>query len=277
MKNINDFKFDIIILAGQSNAEGSGIRNDMSERNEKIYHLIDVNPVSVYDNSQGETVLDITLPIKTAVEIACERKWGDKYCADLSKSFAQEYIKDGRLSSDRKILVVKAAVGGTGFAKKQWGVGNPLSDRLFVMADKALSLNSANRIVAFLWHQGEHDAWENANLNAKERYDFYRKNFTEQMLLIRKRYGTFDFPIIAGEFVPTWVWGLENKEKIEAVYKATKDALTHLGNAGFVSSEGLKSNNEAIGNGDDVHFCQQSLDELGKRYYERYKTLLCRR
>ena len=272
---MEDKKFDIIIIAGQSNAEGNGVREaDAGETiNDNVFHLIDKNSVSLHDNEKGETVLDIKMPVETLLEVAHERKVGDRFAADFSETFADEYIKGGNLQEGRSVLLVKAAVGGTGFAKKQWGVGKPLSDRLFQMVDRALSLNGENRIVALLWHQGEHDAFENVDLNEKERYDFYHKNLFEQLNAVRERYSAFDFPIIAGKFASSWKWGAQNKEKIEAIYTATSDVLNELGNSGYVSSEGLKSNDEAIGNGDDIHFCAESVRELGKRYYKTFESL----
>ena len=274
INNTELFSYDIIILAGQSNAEGNGIRTaeDREIINENVYQLVDKNPARVYENEKGETILDIKMPTETVLEIAHDRKVGEnRYIGDLSKSFAEKYIENGFLDEDRNLLIVKAAIGGTGFAKKQWGVGNPLSDRLFIMVDKALSLNKDNRIVAFLWHQGEHDAFENADFTAQERYEFYYKNFTEQIKAIRERYKEYDFPVITGEFVNDWAD--KNKTQCDAVEQATKDACLKIGNAATVSSEGLLSNDQKIHNGDDIHFCGASLYELGVRYYNQFKNL----
>ena len=274
-KDIRVKNYDVIIIAGQSNAEGNGrhTAEDKEIKNDRVFQLVDANPARIFDNDKGETVLDIKMPVETRIEFACERKCGEEILADFSETFAAEYIKGGNLKENRNILIVKAAVGGAGFAKKQWGVGNPLSDRLFAMVDHALSLNSENRIAALLWHQGEHDAFENADLPADERYTFYYNNFYRQMNAVRERYNKFSFPIVAGEFVPTWKWGLQNKEKVDAIYRAMRLALDDLGNGGFISSEGLKSNDEAIGNGDDIHFCAGSIYELGRRYYRAFSNI----
>lgn len=275
INNTELFSYDIIILAGQSNAEGNGIRTaeDREIINENVYQLVDKNPARVYENEKGETILDIKMPTETVLEIAHDRKAGDTlYMTDFARTFAEKYIGSGYLANGRKILIVKAAIGGTGFAKKQWGVGNPLSDRLFIMVDKALSLNKDNRIVAFLWHQGEHDAFENANFTTQEKYDFYYNNYTEQIKNIREHYKGYDFPVIAGEFVNDWA--SKNKFQCDAVEKATKDACLKIGNAAVVSSEGLLSNDQKIHNGDDIHFCAESLYELGERYYAQFSNLI---
>ena len=84
------------------------------------------------------------------------------------------------------------------------------------MVDYGLKLNKDNRIVALLWHQGEHDSFENAELAADERYAFYRENFKKQTLAFRKKYGK-DIPVIAGEMVNSWAELAENKTKCDAV------------------------------------------------------------
>ena len=268
-------KFDIIVVAGQSNAEGNGMRARGTGEvvNPDVFHFIDKNPSYIDVNEKGEAVLHITMPPETIVEVAHERECGEMIASDFSETFANEYIKGGNLAKGRSVLIVKAAVGGAGFMKKQWGVGNPLSDRLLSMIEGAMSLSEENRIVAFLWHQGEHDAYENDAVEDKERYDFYYKSFTEQVMAVRERYGK-DIPVLAAEFVRTWEWGLQHPCRIETIYSATRDALKDMGKGCFISSEGLKSNNEAIGNGDDIHFSSESVRELGARYYKKYSELI---
>ena len=275
---MKDRKFDVIIIAGQSNAEGNGMRKPEEGEiiNSKVIHMIDKNPYFYAKNEEGVEMLNLTLPVETVIEVAHERKAGDMVAADFSETFADCYIRAGMLEEGRDILIVKTAIGGAGFARKQWGVGNPVSDRFFAMVDEALSLNKDNRIVALLWHQGEHDAFENDGISKRERYDFYRENFYNQMKAARDRYSDFNFPIIAGQFVKTWQWGLvkDNAERIEAIYSATEDALNALGYSGYVNSDGLTSNDTDIKNGDDIHFSAKSVRELGKRYFKVYEELV---
>ncbi|MBQ6980137.1 MAG: hypothetical protein IJQ07_05775 [Clostridia bacterium] len=271
----SEMKFDIIILAGQSNAEGHGIRTESEKEiiNERVYQLVDKNPIFFCGNEKGETVLNITIPTEMIIDISRDRKTGDnEYRADLTKTFSEEYIKNGNLAKDRNLLIVKAAVGGTGFMLKQWGVGNTLSNRLFEMTDYALSLNKDNRIVAFLWHQGEHDVVESPEMQFAERYEFYFNHFFTQMKAVRARYADFKFPIIAGEFVNDWAD--KHKEPCDAVEKATRDVCLKIGDAAVVSSDGLLSNDQNIKNGDDIHFSVNSVYELGKRYYAQFVNLL---
>ena len=149
-------KLDIIILAGQSNAAGTGTGEVTQpyRADERILMMTDdSNPRF---ETEGDFVcLKMDLPATNQIAIAEEP--ADKY-SNFSLSFAAKYAQ-AYLEADRKILIVNAAVNGTGFARPEWGIANVLHHRLIAMVEEALSYNPENRVVAFLWHQGEHDAF----------------------------------------------------------------------------------------------------------------------
>ena len=267
--------YDIIVIAGQSNAEGNGIKKDNSEvLSSDVFHLVDKNSIGLKVLEDKKVIIDMVYPTNMILEKAHERVNADnKKMADFAETFAKCYIDGGCLKEGRKVLIIKTAVGGTGFARHEWGIGSILFERLNLMVNYGLKLNKGNRIVALLWHQGEHDAFENAEFSAKERYDFYSKRFKEQTLAFRNKYGN-DIPVIAGEFVNSWAELPENKAKCDAVEKATKDVLREIGKGSVVSSEGLLSNDDAFGNGDNVHFCAESIYELGRRYYSAFEEII---
>lgn len=271
MKDI-DFKkekFDIIILAGQSNAEGNGLCSPKEQYfNERVFELTD-DSVAVYGYGDIAYETHTSFPIDNARY----RINDHRVSADLSEMFAEKYIESGLLAKDRKILIVKAAVGGTGFSLKQWGTENPLHCRLCDMTDYALSLNKENRLVAFLWHQGEHDAFEQASLTPTEREKFYHDNFKATLEDIRTRYGAKELPVICGEFADSWADKF--KDATSAVETASEKVCQEIGNAAMVKSEGLLSNAQVIDwSVDDIHFCYESVLELGKRYFEKFKEII---
>lgn len=269
-----DTAFDIIVMAGQSNSEGNGVKTDDKEFiSDKVYQLADKNPIAVKVLDDGKTIIDMVYPTETVFEQAHERIVGDnKKMADFSETFAKYYIEKGYLKKDRKILIIKTAVGGTGFARNEWGLGGILYKRLCDMVDSGLKMNNNNRIVAFLWHQGECDAFENSQFTTDERYKFYYENFKKQVIDFREKYGK-DIPVIAGEFVNHWAELPENKTQCDAVESALKGVCKDIGNAAVVSSEGLISNDEAVHNGDNIHFCAESVYELGKRYFKAFDKI----
>ena len=267
--------FDIIVIAGQSNAEGNGVSLEgkpfvMPD----AYEIIDKNKYGMKLKEDGSyDSLDFVYPVETIIRELQERinDSGSAYCSDLSLSFVEQYKKSRFYSPERKILVIKTAYGGSGFAFDQQGVGNPLYKRTIDMINVGLSLNKENRIVALLWHQGEHDAFENAQFSYEERYEYYYSNLLKQFLGFREVYKQFDFPIITGGLCRDW----KKRYMIqsEAVEKATIDVCNKIGNAAFVIASDLPSNEEAIHNGDLDHFCKKSILILGERYFDAFANL----
>ncbi len=253
--------YDIFIQAGQSNAEGigKGPVNKEYEETEKIAYLTAEKTVEVRSDRLEIMFADEPFSIDTAKErTGIEGKIGD-----FSLTFAQSYIENGLLQKDRKVLIIRAGVGGTGFQKGYWTQGGELYLKLLEMCDYALSLNPENRIVGFLWHQGEHDAFEG---NTPENY---YKQLSELVNGVRSRYGNMSF--IAGDFVNEWK--SKNLDSCNPIVDTIKTVVKDIKNAGFVETADLPSNNQKIGNGDDIHFCRESLYELGRRYFKEFFAL----
>ena len=264
--------YDVIVLAGQSNAEGHGVGEVAApyEPNENIVQLFDPQPLCFVAGENGVEYLRVEEPWIFQTETAIERTDDKNTYGNFALNFAAEYVKANRLQQGRKVLLIKAAVGGTGFTKGHWGVGDVLFRRMLDMLDEATA-SKENRIVAFLWHQGEHDAFENAELDHGIRYEAYKRKFSDVMQAVKDRYAAHTFPLIAGDFVPDW--RDKNAESCKAVWTAIKDVCQAFGGE-TVTSDGLLSNRQKNGNTDDIHFCRDSLYELGKRYYQAYENWL---
>ena len=254
-------KFDIVIQAGQSNAEGMGIGEveRKYEENENIFHLNAEKTVEYPPERVTVTFADKPF----SLEVADEREYTQGKLGDFSLSFSCSYIKNGLLSEDRKLLIVRAAIGGTGFQKGHWTKDGELYLKMLEMCDYALDLNPENRIVGFLWHQGEHDALEG---NSPENY---YNQLSELVQTVRNRYGKI--PFIAGDFVKEWK--TKNITICQPIVDVIKKVVKDMGNAGFVETSDLLSNNEKTGNGDDIHFCRDALYELGNRYFDEFSKL----
>ena len=257
--------YDIVIIAGQSNAEGNGRGLDKEKLKpiDGVMQLVDINSVGIVEDENGGVKVNCVFPINCRIETCVER-----IAANFALPFAKEYIEKGLLKKGRKLLFVKAAVGGTGFTKKQWGLGNPLYKRLCEMTEFALNAERGSKIVAFLWHQGEHDAYEGQNKPIEELGRYYYDNLKEMLLDYRYKYG--DMPIITGGFVPNWKDDFDYAIKVE---EATKKVCEDIKNAAFVPSNGLISNNQFDHSGDMIHFCRKSIDERTKRYFDAYCKL----
>lgn len=248
-------EFDIIIQAGQSNAEGMGLGETENGYvpNDKVYYLTAERKVE----HTPERVIVEFADAPFSINIAEERKSDNTPIGDFSLFFARKYIESGLLKNGRKLLIVRAAIGGTGFKKGNWGINDLLYKKMIEMTDYALSLNKNNRIVAFLWHQGEHDAFEGNEPNV-----FEQQLFT-LVTSVRERYGKM--PFVAGDFVPEWKQ--KNLAICEPIVEKIQKVVKDIGNGAFVNTSDLLSNNEKIGNEDDIHFCRASLLTLGERYF----------
>lgn len=255
-------KFDILIQAGQSNAEGTGLGPVQKQYvpTEKVCYLSAEKEVTILENG-----LKIDYAAKPFfIEVAKERVSEGKKYGDFSLTFCQEYIKNGLLKEDRKLLIIRAAVGGTGFYKKQWGVGNILHSKMIELVDYALSLNCENRVVGFLWHQGEHDAFER---NLPQNY-YYQ--LSDTIKDVRSRYG--EMPFICADFVNEWKQ--LNIEQCAPIVEMIKKVSCDIGKSAFIETSDLLSNNQVVANGDNIHFCRESLHELGRRYFQSFRALV---
>lgn len=268
--------YDVIIMAGQSNAVGFGFGDTDTPfvENPEIFEISDTYKMQFVQDEDGNSKLDLAFPpLEGQLYFGTARELFqyDRYNASLANSFAQEYVKRGYLKPGRKLLIIKTAVGGTGFAKKHWTEGGLCRERMFYLVDEALKLSDDMKIVAFLWHQGEHDAFENADWDSERRYKYHYAELGKFMREVRERYKEHSFPIIAGEFLEGWM--ADNRIACDAVISAIKDVFSEIGRARLVSSAGLLSNNEANGNGDVLHFSRDGLMKFGIRYFDAFEDL----
>ena len=255
LKNFKNELYDIIVLAGQSNAEGWGYGSV-----EKAYMPND----NVWSMNYSFKSSEYT--ISPDSEKAC----GDEIRSNFALSFAQEYVQSGRLAEGRKLLIVRAAVGGTGFVDNRWKCTDDLYQNMISMTKTALSLNPQNRLIAMLWHQGENE------ICAKVPYETH---FDYVMTLVRSSRAELNaphLPFIAGDVVPKWK--AERPDTAPPIINAIKDVCKNCGNGIFVETDGLLSNAQEFekspwNNGkceDGIHFSRRSLYELGKRYYQAF-------
>ena len=242
LKDFTAEKFDIIIQAGQSNAKGSGhgdVQNPF-RLNERIWYL-----------NRNFTI-----------SLAQERVWDNKITGDFSLSFADEYIRNDKLKEGSNLLIIRAAEGGTGFSDKRWGLEDDLFKNMMEMVRTALTLNPENRLVAFLWHQGETDKGTD--------FEIHYKNLIQLVNSVRMDFNCKDLPFIAGDFVHDW------KDRVgascEPVIRAVKRVCEDI-NGRFVETDNLQSNGQALGTDDTIHFSREALRVLGMRYYSAWADI----
>ena len=256
-------KYDIIIVGGQSNAEGYGLGpvENAYVPTSQITYLQSKKSVDVIDNNLH---IQYDENASFVLEMAEEPVVNGDAKGDFALSFATDYIARGLLATDRKIMIVKASIGGTGFQKGHWGMQDKVYLKMLEMVDYALQLNPENKIVAFLWHQGEHDAFEG---NTPENY---YKQLSNMLHSVRNRYGVM--PFVAGDFVQDWKG--KNLQICEPIVQVIRNVVNENEKSGFVETDGLSSNDQKNKNGDDIHFCREGLYTLGHRYFKAFSQII---
>lgn len=255
--------YDIFIEAGQSNCEGygHGPAEDYVPDPRILYlksrktlpaapAMEDYDPDDPFELCIAEERPDLNHP-------------GDKI-GDFGLQFAKRYVEDGFLEPGRKVLIVRSAVGGTGFLKHFWQVGDFLYERMLRLIDTAIGLEKDYRLMGLLWHQGEHEA---AFLNDPNIYHSQLKAVLES---VRKRYCAPELPIICGGFCKEWAD--QNQPACDAVMAVIRSVAEELEGM-YIETADLPSNNQKTGDGDQIHFCREALQELGNRYFDAWKTL----
>jgi len=254
-------KYDIIIEGGQSNAEGSGkgpvIKYPEFVPTENIMYMNVEKIITIADGVQ------VAYPDKDfIIEPAAEREHEGQKVGDLALTFAEDYISNGLLEEGRKLLIIRGAIGGTSFNLKQWGVDGSVYSKMIEMTDHAVNLDPENRVIAFLWHQGEGDTNHTPA-------DIYHQKMEAVLHDVRARYGIM--PFVAGDFVPEWI--PTRLDKCLGLAEVYREICADNDKSAFVESEGLLSNNQMLGNGDNIHFCREALYEFGHRYFDAYSKI----
>lgn len=265
--------FDIILLIGQSNAEGFG-RGEVEnayEPNHGIMQLTNTAPVFLEITPEDVPILHIEEPSSYRIDVASETVHPERgilgcFALPFAKRYYEKYIS----GTERKVLVIRAAVGSSGFLRGNWCLGEPLYERAAEMTMLALSLNPKNRLTAVLWHQGESDAIVGRRLGGYEFiYPYYMEKLSAIIDDLRDRFG--EAPFIAGAMCREWTANIQ--ETSAAVENATKEIIEKTKLAAFVKSEGLLSNDSVVKNGDSIHFSRPDLYKLGERYFEKYEEI----
>lgn len=261
--------YDIIILAGQSNAEGQGIGPVTREYapDARIMMMTD-DAEFAHIQENGKLQLTMKKPEKTFFSVADERVVnGEKmgcFALQFAKNYADNYLEEGR-----KVLIIYTPYGSTCFFRSDWGVGNCMHERMVSMTREALSLNPDNRVVAMLWSQGEHDADEHPDWDADRRYCAHKKNLEAMTKDLYQRLGQVQFPVIACGFTDENF--ASDPVNCGAILQAVKEWSETLG--GYVDTAGLLPNRAVVGGGDYYHFCRESLHLLGGRFFEKYREI----
>lgn len=119
LKKFENEKYDIVVLAGQSNAHGHGLGPVENEfvPDERISLLTDDADICFKKDENGQDYLYLPEKCKKHISIATEFGTPENKTGNFALIFAKKYLERGLLKEGRKLLILRAAVGGTGFAR----------------------------------------------------------------------------------------------------------------------------------------------------------------
>lgn len=312
--NIDDTDgYDIIVLGGQSNMTGWNPADGYNDRQEStnIYQI----------GSNGDDnykIISAKDPLQTP-----DRPKNSGQCSSIGMTFARLY-ESRYLCTGRKILLVPCSSGSSSFCcggamidtthpkdsdiagyPVVWDLTGYLYENLMRRTKRALACdprsntlntytpnhtqprNQKNRVVAFLWHQGEGD---NPGPFGGLDYGFVSSNagyagkLRQLITNFRSIPGAEDAVFICGGLSPKFVgWGgspapidsIDNwttPKPLEQVMMNIKTVLPDIRRTGFASSRvPTEAPTEGVGY---IHFSGAGYRILGQRYFEQFSNII---
>jgi hypothetical protein len=178
----------------------------------------------------------------------------------MGMSYAKARIAAGLLTGNRKIVLIPAAQGATGFSNSFWTAGGSGDTGAIARANAAMAQVAApggvNRLVAILWHGGEADA---ALSEAA-----YAAHLDALIARLRSSIAgaSETTPFVCGG---TLVGGSQTAAGVSA---ALANLPTRVSYTGYAPSTGL------VSGGDNLHMSAASQRTFGGRYFTAGQSAL---
>lgn len=171
----------------------------------------------------------------------------------MGLTFAKAYL--ATLPSNRGVLLVPCAKGGTGFSTNDWNPGDSLYEDALARINAAVASGHNNVLKGILWHQGESDSASSQGA--------YAAALDVMIADLRNRAtGAVVAPFICGG---TLVGGSQTAAGVTAALLDTPNRNQYTA---YVAPTGLTSG------GDNLHFSAASLRTLGGWYYTAMATAM---
>jgi hypothetical protein len=268
--------FDVLVIAGQSNAVGQGYGDAgddpaLAELDSRIFQIgrrgADDRKVIPAGDPLHFWTIDATWPGK-----------------GFSMPLARRYAKSS-LAAGRNLLIVPAAFGGSVIS--QWDVNTALVSNkpdgtqtsLYIdmkeRIARALAQPGENHLVGVLWQQGESDVIALAGGTSMiSNATTYGEHVAAMAGALRADFASQGcFPFLVGEMSREWTqWpGLDPGAialQKSAVTAALNSKVPTIGCSSFITSDGLTGNPDQKG-WDKIHFDAHSQVILAQRYLAR--------
>jgi hypothetical protein len=244
--------FDVILMMGQSNMSGRGIGFDST--------LDGRQDARIRQWSRWSTRVAASEPLQHDdwYYQILDRVWHhSSWRVGMGTSFARSYL--ATLPSNRSVLLVPTAFGGTTLVKGPWSPGGPFFEGAMHRVKHALRSDAGNCMAAVLWHQGEQDNIKGVSTST------YEAALDNMIYTMRQRVPrTAKAPFVLGEFAPSWSATVSNE-----VLLALQDTPSRVTYTALAPSQGLTSNPTEL-----FHFDAPSMRTLGERYFAALEAAL---
>ena len=148
--------YDIFIVLGQSNSCGRGESgsNNLGPIAYDDYSNVKNENIDQWSSNSIISAKEKLYHLESGANSA---QWG------FGTSFARQYVREGKLGTNRKVLLIGCGIGGTAVLYNNGGRGQWNSSDLFAKSvtriTNALKKVGPNSVIkGILWHQGESDA-----------------------------------------------------------------------------------------------------------------------
>ncbi|MDO4056781.1 sialate O-acetylesterase [Clavibacter michiganensis] len=244
--------YDVVVILGQSNAQGVGTGWDPS---------IDVSVPGLDQLAGSGAKAGQIVPAKDSLShVTTWTTSGGVQAVGPGMELGRHMLADAR--PGRKVLLVPAAMASTSMTGDGTYAWNPSDTRsrinLFTRAlgqiDAALAQDPDNRLVAVVWAQGESDA---TRTNAAG----YQSMLLDLVDRLNTRYGAV--PFLIGGMVPEW---LNVSTLRQAIDTAQQGMPTLRANVSYIPGAAGYSRAE-----DSIHYTAAGARAMGDKYFAAYQ------
>lgn len=238
---------DVVLMIGQSNMVGFGAYTVAA---------FDTTDPRILQWGRSGTAVLATEPLQHPDPTDLQGRIG------LGLAFARAYLKP--LPSQRNVLLVPAAYGGTGFSGQRWNPGDDLYAEAIRRTRIALQSNpTGNCLAAYLWSQGESDV-DALSSSA------YAAALDRMILAMRADLpadsGARTAPFLLSQFSPEWLLPAPTAGQ-KAILDAINATPSRLPYTAVVPATGLRSN-LTQGLNFAIHIDAASQRIYGQRFYD---------
>lgn len=186
--------YDIFLVAGQSNSYHGEYMNGETIPNATLDSPdADIFQIGRFDGFNNQVIL-AEEPLDHMGYLGARPP---SNTASWALTFAKMYKTSGYLLGNRKILLVPAGEGGTGFSDNQWNPGNQnYNDAVARVAVALAAGTGVNQVKGILWNQGERDCGSTTDVAA------HKPALMTMIDAMRTAFGDTNIPFVVGGMVP---------------------------------------------------------------------------